>query len=121
MKISDLGFGLKMVMKTCEENPRALTEFNSEFAVLNILYSITSVSAIFLNVLVIVTVWKTPSLHTPSRILLCSLAMSNFLLGALIQTVASFYFVALQEVESNSLYNLKSRSSISDYFSSDQY
>ena len=35
------------------------------------------------NVLVLAAVWRNPSLHTPSTILLCSLAVSDLLVGFL--------------------------------------
>ena len=47
-------------------------------------------TAILGNALVLVSVWRTPVLHSPSNVLLCSLAVSDFLVGLLSQP----FFVA---------------------------
>ena len=50
------------------------------------------------NVLVLVAVWRNPSLHTPSTILLCSLAVSDLFVGFLLLPVniaiARFYILS---------------------------
>lgn len=66
-------------------------DFAPYFAVMNFL---TSLSAIVLNAFVIVAIWKTPSLHTPSRLLLCSLALTDFCIGAFVQPFIVMFSVA---------------------------
>lgn len=63
-------------------------------AITIILHGLTAVSASLLNTMILLTVFKTPSLQTPSRFLLCSLAFSDLLMGGVVQTVAIVHFVA---------------------------
>lgn len=42
-----------------------------------VLYILTMPLIILLNALVVVAVYKTPELHTPSNVLLCSLALTD--------------------------------------------
>jgi hypothetical protein len=50
--------------------------------------------AVFGNVMVIVAIWRTPSLHNPSNFLICSLAASDLLTGILCQPLHVVYKVA---------------------------
>jgi hypothetical protein len=58
-------------------------------------WSITAIVATTLNFLVIITIWKTPSLQTPSRILLCSIALTALLAGVVLQTALIFYYATV--------------------------
>ena len=50
-----------------------------------ILHCITCVTAVFGNVVFLLAIWNTPSLHSPANILLCCLACTDFLTGLLTQ------------------------------------
>ncbi len=54
------------------------------------------------NTLVLAAILRTPSLHSPSIILLCSLAVSDLLVGLVVQPV----YVAYLQTKSGSLYRL---------------
>lgn len=83
-----------MESRICGENGNSLSEYKTEFTVpLVLLNVLTAVPATLLNALVIITIWKKPSLQTPSRILLCSLALTDFLVGAVVQLLFVFYFI----------------------------
>ncbi|EDO48367.1 predicted protein [Nematostella vectensis] len=56
-----------------------------EFVVVAVLNGITIIPAIVLNALVLVSIWRTPALHTPSMVLLGTLALSDFSVGILAQ------------------------------------
>lgn len=72
-----------------------MSEYKTAFFIpVVILHFITAISACFLNILVIVSIFKTPALHSPSRILLCSLSLLDLLVGAIAQPVAAFYYIS---------------------------
>jgi hypothetical protein len=50
-------------------------------------YSITAVTTTLLNFVVLLAIWKTPSLHKPSLVLLASLAFSDFLYGMVVMPI----------------------------------
>lgn len=56
---------------------------------------ISSIVGTFLNFLILLAVWRTPSLQTPSMLLLCSLAFSDFLIGALVQPSIAITLIAI--------------------------
>lgn len=58
------------------------------------LHAITSLSATWLNILVLVTICRTPSLQTPSRILLCSLSLTDLCIGLIAQPVAITFYLS---------------------------
>ncbi|XP_078355154.1 melanocyte-stimulating hormone receptor-like [Oculina patagonica] len=62
--------------------------FNPEAILFNIsLHIIISCLATLGNVLVIITIWRTPSLHSPSNTLLFGLALSDLFIGCVVQTL----------------------------------
>lgn len=72
-----------------------MTSYTADFFVpVIILHFITAISACLLNLLVIVTIWQTPALQTPSRVLLCSLSLTDLLVGAIAQPMAAFYYIS---------------------------
>ena len=69
-------------MTVCKETEFKEERYHLNFVIpLIIFYTITGCTSIILNFLVMLTVWRTPSLQTPSRLLLCSLALTDFLVG----------------------------------------
>lgn len=89
-----------MESENCEANGKpliSLTDYEIGFTVIIIILNIvTAVIAVILNTIVIVTIWKTPSLQTPSKILLCNLALTDLLVGAVVQLLhVTFYIHAL--------------------------
>ncbi len=65
-----------------------------------VLNSFLMLVTVFENTLVIVAILRTPSLHSPSTILLCSLAVSDFLVGLVLQPV----YIAYQLTKNSFLY-----------------
>jgi hypothetical protein len=53
-------------------------------------YIIIAVPIVFLNLSVLVAIWKTPSLHKPSQVLLANLAVTDFLMGAVVSPLIVF-------------------------------
>ncbi|XP_022781499.1 melanocyte-stimulating hormone receptor-like [Stylophora pistillata] len=56
--------------------------------------SVFSVIATTWNILVILVIWKTPLLHSPSNILICCLACSDLVIGLLAQPMLVTYKIA---------------------------
>ncbi|EDO40155.1 predicted protein [Nematostella vectensis] len=59
----------------------------TEFAIIAVLNGVTILPAIILNALVLVSIWRTPALHTPAMVLLGNLALSDFAVGIIAQPV----------------------------------
>ena len=55
---------------------------------------LTSISAVVANLLVIVSIWRTPSLHSPSNVLIVGLAVSDLCVGLLVEPTAFVYQLA---------------------------
>ena len=53
--------------------------------VTSVLNSVSSLTAVAGNAVVILVVWKTPALHTPSNVFLCCLAVSDLAVGLIAQ------------------------------------
>lgn len=100
-------------MTVCEETSLKEEKYHLNFVIpLIIFYTVTALTSTILNFLVILTVWKTPSLQTPSRILLCSLALTDFLVGCLIEPsfVAACVLAVLRSCsEFDAVYHAASR------------
>ncbi|XP_048576052.1 adenosine receptor A3-like [Nematostella vectensis] len=58
-----------------------------QFTVVTVLNGITFLPAIVLNVLVLVSIWRTSALHTPAMVFLGNLALSDLMVGSLAQPV----------------------------------
>ncbi|EDO36973.1 predicted protein [Nematostella vectensis] len=57
----------------------------TEFAIIAVLNGFAILPTIALNALVLVSIWRTPELHTPSMVLMGNLALSDFGVGAITQ------------------------------------
>jgi hypothetical protein len=61
---------------------------------LSTMYSTTALTATILNSLILISIWKTPSLHKPSYILIGSLALSDLLNGAIAEPLMAMNHIA---------------------------
>jgi hypothetical protein len=57
--------------------------------------STTAVTAVLLNSLVLYSIWKTPSLHKPSYVLIASLALTDLVIGAVVEPLGVITNVAV--------------------------
>lgn len=62
-----------------------------EELILSIVNGVTAVSSILTNFLVFLTILTTPALHSPSNVLICSLALSDFSIGLIVQPIFIVY------------------------------
>lgn len=60
-----------------------LVEDPTNSIILIVFNTLTSVTALLDNFMVLITLWRTPSLHSPSNTLLCGLALSGLCIGFL--------------------------------------
>lgn len=58
---------------------------------------ITACTAVLFNLLIIVSVSKSRSIQTPSRILLCSLSLTDLCLGLIAQPATAFFYISAFE------------------------
>jgi hypothetical protein len=87
-----------MVWDFCEGRKRKIEDYGIEVPVLLlILYCLTAIATIVLNGVVFLAVKRTSSLFPPSRILLASLSLTDFFIGAIIQPIGILYFIAIIE------------------------
>ena len=59
-----------------------------------IAFVLTSISAVVGNSLVLASIWRTPSLHSPSNVLIVGLAVSDLCVGLLVEPTAFVYLLA---------------------------
>ncbi|XP_032225934.1 histamine H2 receptor-like [Nematostella vectensis] len=59
----------------------------AEFIVIAVLNGVTILPNIFLNFMVLVSIWRTPTLHTPALVLIFNLALSDLSVGFISQPV----------------------------------
>ena len=92
----DLGKGLNTSQKLlCYEVPANILDYNLKMlAALMILNTFISITATIGNLLVLVTIWRTPHLHSPSNTLLFGLALSDLCVGIVCEPL----FVGFQAV-----------------------
>lgn len=67
------------------------------YIIMSSLYVIIAIPTIILNLLVLVAIWKTPSLHKPSYVLLANIAVADFMNGVLFQPLMVLNYVAMVE------------------------
>ena len=83
----DLGKGLNTSQKLlCYEVPANILDYNLKMlAALMILNTFISITATIGNLLVLVTIWRTPHLHSPSNTLLFGLVLSDLCVGIVLE------------------------------------
>ena len=59
-----------------------------------IVFVLTSISAVVGNSLVLASIWRIPSLHSPSNVLIVGLAVSDLCVGLLVEPTAFVYYLA---------------------------
>lgn len=74
--------------------PSRVGNFFASDIVCCVLNSVFSVVATTWNIVVILVIWKTPLLHSPSNILICCLACSDFIIGLMAQPMLVTYKIA---------------------------
>ncbi|XP_032236978.2 melanocyte-stimulating hormone receptor [Nematostella vectensis] len=78
---------------------------NTQFIIVAILNGVTILPAIVLNALILISIWRTPALHKPSTVFLFNLALSDFVVGLVVQPVLMAWFVLeLNAVEIQATY-----------------
>lgn len=83
------------LLKQCYEKDLKMDEFEYYFEIpLITLYVVTAILITVLNFLVFLTIVKTPSLHSPSRVLLASLTANDLLIGVVAQPFYIVYCIA---------------------------
>ena len=73
-------------------NSKEISHPNSVFIINSVLNAPLMITSIIANILVLTAIWRTPALRSPSLALLCSLAVSDFLVGIMI-VVQQLYIV----------------------------
>ena len=71
-----------LFLDTNQQSFRYISIANVIAGVLNAIFALVATSS---NAVVLISFWKTPSLHTPQNSLLCWIAFADFLVGALVQ------------------------------------
>ena len=82
---SDVPLVTKISCVHLEEEWYNLTASYITNVALIVINSLTALSAIAGNFLILLAVWRTPALRTPSNTLLCCLAFADFLVGLIVQ------------------------------------
>ena len=83
------------------QRPLKMVKGRDFYITVFVINAFSSVLATVLNLLIIVTLIKTPSLRTPSNILILSLAITDFGVGALVQPVYSSHICICEQKEHN--------------------
>ena len=92
------------------ESDEESSPFETSVIITSVLNALLIPICITGNVLVLAAVWRNPSLHTPSTILLCSLAVSDRLVGFL--TLPVYIAFALTQLSRSSSYSRLSQASL---------
>lgn len=75
-------------------------------SILSSLYFLTAITSIGFNSIVIATIWKTPSLHKPSYVLIANLAITDLIVGAFADpSMFVTHLAALEGLESLHCYS----------------
>lgn len=75
---------------------RKLLDYPAHHIVMATMYSAVALVTTALNFLILISIWKTPSLHKPSYILIGSLALSDFLIGITVELLSLVVGMAAQ-------------------------
>ena len=85
--------------------PSYRTHIKNAFIVLCAINVITSVIATFTNTVVMTAIWKTPSLHEPSSVMLFFLAVTDLCVGLILQPCYVTYLVSVL-VQDHNIYDV---------------
>ena len=77
----------------CLQNQRYLEQHKHNAIAISVLNFSLGLTAMVTNSAILIAIWKTPSLHSPSNILLANLALSDFGVGFIVQPLYMMFLL----------------------------